>query len=69
MYHIYCDENRPEMIGQDRPVDRYSVLGGVWIDKSNIRKIKKIYKDYELSIIYLVKLNGKMYPLLKLSSI
>ncbi len=41
MYHIYCDENRPEMIGKKDPIDRYAVLGGVWIKKSNVRKIKR----------------------------
>lgn len=41
MIHIYCDENRPEMIGKENPLDRYAAIGGVWIEKKSTRNIKR----------------------------
>lgn len=41
MYHIYCDESRPEILGKENPYDDFSVIGGVWVDKNEINKLKR----------------------------
>lgn len=41
MFHVYCDESRPEAIGSDNLVDKYAVIGGIWVEKKDVRKVKK----------------------------
>ncbi|MFA1643513.1 DUF3800 domain-containing protein [Chryseomicrobium imtechense] len=44
MYHVYCDESRPEAIGNQNSIDKYAVIGGIWVSKNDVNKAKKEIK-------------------------
>lgn len=52
MIEVYCDESRPEVIYGQNSLDRYMVIGGIWIPR-NARKnvkneIKKLKEKHNL---------------------
>ena len=40
MIEVYCDESRPETIFSQNSVDRYMIIGGIWVNHSERKKVK-----------------------------
>ncbi len=56
MFEVYCDESRPETIysRKDNNIHaQYMVIGGIWIDKNERKKIKNkleyLKKKYKIT--------------------
>ena len=58
MFEIYCDESRPELIystnkSTTNPNEKYMVIGGIWIDSIERKKIKNkldyLKKKYKIT--------------------
>lgn len=52
MIEVYCDESRPETIFSQNSVDRYMIIGGIWVNRSERKKVKNkinyLKKKYEI---------------------
>lgn len=40
MIEVYCDESRPETIFSNNSTDRYMVIGGIWVNNTERKKVK-----------------------------
>jgi hypothetical protein len=41
---VYCDESRPEALYSENPIDKFMVLGGVWLPREDRNNIKEAIK-------------------------